>query len=170
MAASPSSVDEKVAEVERARKTSLLAMRLISLVASILVFSASTVQVTNDLFNYVPVAWWLSVPCFILSFLDIIVEYRVRQRVPLVEGKSEHLYWVQLKIKELNVVLEIYETLRRDPDFSPEISTEMEVTAILAALREHTARLTYEESTLVVTVPARRVNGDSDGGRDRLSH
>jgi hypothetical protein len=155
MSGASDEVDEKIAEVERSRRVSLWLMRLLSLATTLLVLAATGVQLTNDFLNYVPVSWWLSLPCFMVGVVDVIVEYVIRRRLPLVEGRSEHLHWVQVKIKELNVLIGRYEALRRQPGFSPEISTDNELTAILTALREHTARLTYEESTLVVTVPAR---------------
>jgi hypothetical protein len=146
--------EERIGEVERDRAIQLRLMRLLSLTVSILVLVSTALQTTNDFFNYVPTPWMLSLPCMIVGVLEVVVEYAVRRRVPLVEGRSEHLLFVQQKIRELEGILGRYEALRKEPGFVPEVATDEEMTRLWAALHRHMDRLNFDESTAVVLVPA----------------
>src|SRR5687767_6781528 len=113
--------DERIAAVEAERQKRLWLMRALSLGMAILVLATSAVQTLNDFLGFVDPPQLMSALGIVVAIVEVIFEYMVRRRMPLVDGRSPHLIEIRRKIAELQPILALLEVMQRRPGYVAEL-------------------------------------------------
>lgn len=157
-------VDARIESIEAERRASFLRMRALVLGVVVLVTLWNVAQNACALLGLVDegVGYWMSAASVVVGVLNTAFEVVVRWRMPLLEGRSEHLIGIKERIDALRPTLLRYRELRRGGSCAP--STEVEGAALEACLDELCAELTYEASMRRVLARAPAPGSDPQNG------
>jgi hypothetical protein len=132
----------RVAEIEKERRRKWRLHRYISLISTIMILLASIVSSVNTHANFVTPNWKLSLVCLVFAFVDSFVEYFIRRRMFMIEGRSVFLLET---IKSLEMIAGILNNAPENVDtYHPAFNNE------IIKLKEQFSRLegslTYDDS------------------------
>ena len=141
-------IEARIDMIERERTMTRWALRTISLSATIFVVFTSFLCGVNSYITLASPAWYLSVISGVAAVVDLIVEYGIRRRMGLIEGRSAHIIEIRKCIAGIIPILERGEIMRNEPTMETElsVSTQHELMRMRELLDEHLRRLTFDES------------------------
>jgi hypothetical protein len=146
--------DRQIGKIEKERREELRRLRALSMGIILLCLAVDVVGSINYVYEFLKPLWSPTVFNVFMNLANVVFEYFVRWRQPLVEGPSLQLIEIRSTLQRAFVSRVRMEEATRMPDYVLTAAVAAENKKIMAAIAELEGRITYNESTVSVVAPS----------------